>query len=153
MHKKNKLIIVFTIIFLLISLFFIIESRTKYTKKLWDKYVLDNRNHYLSCEELPDVEYINGIVEQNRDVLEDIIIEVGGNYSNEEVIPYWIDNSVQDAEGFNISISWGELSPGCENTGKGDILFTYISSRDREIIEKYIHNDTFLGVPYRFRNV
>lgn len=153
MKTKKLLVIILTTLFFSLLLLFIIESRTHSFGKLWDKYILDNRNHYLSCEKLPDVKYINWEVEQNRDVLEDIIIEVGKNYNEEEVTPYWIDNSVQDAEGFNISISWGELSPRCENTGKGDILFTYISSRDREVIEKYIHDDTFLGIPYRMRNV
>ena len=114
---------------------------------------MDNRNHYLSCNELPKVEYINQVVNQNREVIENIIIEVGKHYSREEVIPFWRDDSVQDGENSNVSISWGEMIPDCENTGKGDILFTYLSSRDREIIEKLINGDTFKGIPYRLRNV
>ena len=153
MQKKQIYIIFIATLLSLILLLSVIESRTHSFGKLWDKYILDNRNHYLICDEMPSVEYINQVVEQNKDIMEEIIIEVGGNYREEEVIPFWQENSVQDAEGFNISISWGELSARCENTGKGDILFTYISSRDREVIEKYIQDDTFFGIPFRMRNV
>lgn len=153
MNKKKILLIISTTILLTTVLFSIIEIRTQYTRRLWDKYVMDNRNHYLSCDELPTVEYINGVVNQNKTIIETIIIELGKNYSSEEVIPFWGDKSVQDGENFNVSISWGEMSPNCENSGKGDILFTYPSAKDREIIEKYIDGDTFLGIPYRLKNV
>lgn len=153
MGKKKLLKIISTTIFLTVVILSMVEIRTQYTRRLWDKYILDNRNHNLSCDELPKVEDINQVVNQNREVIENIIIEMGKNYSSEEVIPFWENNSVQDGENFNVSISWGEMSPGCENSGKGDILFTYPSSKDREIIEKHINEDTFLGIPYRLKNV
>jgi hypothetical protein len=153
MGKKKLLKIISTTIFLTVVILSMVEIRTQYTRRLWDKYILDNRNHNLSCDELPKVEDINQVVNQNREVIENIIIEMGKNYSSEEVIPFWENNSVQDGENFNVSISWGEMSPGCENSGKGDILFTYPSSKDREIIEKYIDGDTFIGIPYRLKNV
>ena len=104
----------------------IIESQTKLFRKAYDEIVLDNRNHYLSCEQLPWEAEVRRVMEGHQDVIERI----------EQVNPGFV--------GVDIDTST------C--LGKADIIFWYGTHQDRLLIESIISNDTFYGIPYRLRN-
>ena len=104
----------------------IIESQTKLFRKAYDEIVLDNRNHYLSCEQLPWEAEVRRVMEGHQDVIERI----------EQVNPGFV--------GVDIDTST------C--LGKADIIFWYGWHQDRLLIESIISNDTFYGIPYRLRN-
>ena len=104
----------------------IVEAQTKFLSKIYDEVVLDNRNHYLSCQQLPTEAEVMRVVEAHRDTIKEI----------EQVKPGFV--------GMEIDTS---TCPG-----KGDILFWYGTHQDRLQIESIIADDTFYGIPYRLQN-
>lgn len=104
----------------------IIELQTKVLQKTYDEVVLDNRNHYLSCEELPTVAEVRRVLETHQDVIEKI----------EQINPGFV----------------GVEMDAFTCPGKADILFWYGTHKDRLLIESMIAGDTFYGIPYRLRN-
>lgn len=104
----------------------IIELQTKLFRKIYDKVILDNRNHYLSCEELPSEFDVRRVMETHQDVIVRI----------EQINPGFV--------GVELDTS---TCPG-----KADIIFWYGTHQDRLLIESIISADTFYGVPYRLRN-
>lgn len=153
MNKKKIFISIITALILIVAVSVISERKTHFVSKFLDNVIADNKNHYLSCDQLPTVEQVNKVVREHKDIVERIVKEVGKRYRNTEVTPVWRDNTVTDGESFYISFSWGESYPECQNTGKGDIEIMYPAHQDRVIIEKIINGDTFFGIPYRLRNV
>src|SRR5687767_12975924 len=99
------------------------EARFKFLRRGYDHFVLDNRNHYLSCEDLPTRIEVERIVEQQRDLLQRIHQVAPGSVGVE------IDSST------------------CE--GKADLLIWYGTHQQRIAIDKVIGGDTFFGIPYR----
>lgn len=158
---KSKIIIIITlsvtalsvIIFSSVVLAAVSERKTHYFRRLLDNIIADNKNHYLSCDQLPNVEQVDKVVREHKDVVEQIIKKVGQRYHDSEVTPLWRYNTVTDGEDSYISFSWGESYPNCENTSKGDIEIMYSARRDRILIEKIINSDTFFGIPYNLTNV
>jgi hypothetical protein len=104
----------------------ILESQTKFLRKTYDQIVLDNRNHYLSCDQLPTAAVVNQVMEEHRDVIKKI----------EQINP--------DFVGVEMNTS---ICPG-----KADILFWYGNHKDRLLLESLIPGETFYGVPYRLQN-
>jgi len=104
----------------------LLESQTKIFRRMYDEIILDNRNHYLACEQLPSEEEVTRIIEAHQDKIERI----------EQVNPGFV--------GVEMDIS---TCPG-----KADILFWYGTHKDRLLIEGLIANDTFYEVPYRLQN-
>lgn len=103
-----------------------IEAQFKTLQRLYDTLVLDNRNHYLSCEELPTQREVEGIVEQHQAVIGQIQ-QVAPGFTGVE-----IDTSL------------------C--AGKADLLIWYGTHQQRIVIENIIADETFFGVPYRLQN-
>jgi len=103
-----------------------LETRLKVIQGAYDNFVLDNRNHYLSCQELPTKLEVEKALEQHKDVVRNI----------EQIAP-----------GF-VGVEIGSLS--CE--GKADLLIWYGTHRQRLTIEKIVDGDTFFGIPYRLQN-
>ena len=93
---------------------------------MYDEVILDNRNHYLSCNQLPSEAEVRQVMETYQDVIKKI----------EQINPGFV--------GVEIDMS---ICPG-----KADILFWYGTHQDRLLIESIIANDTFYGIPYRLRN-
>ncbi len=146
----------------------IVERKAHPLSKLVENVIYDNKNHYLTCDQLPNLEEVGRVVREHKDVVERIITEVVKNIRDSDVTLVWgisdtgKQGDVQDEENF-IRFSWGEpynlyplnLYPdsGCLGTGKGDIEISYGAHRSRVIIEKIIGEDTFFGIPYRLRNI
>jgi hypothetical protein len=104
----------------------VIESQTKVIRHLYDNFVLDNDNHYLTCEELPPETEVRAILEQHQDI-------------------------VQAIEAVNPGLVGVEIdSSACP--GKADLVIWYASHQNRLAIEEIIPRDTFFGVPYRLQN-
>jgi hypothetical protein len=104
----------------------ILEAQTKFFRKTYDEIILDNRNHYLSCEELPTEAEVRRVMEANQDVIEKI----------EQINPGFI----------------GVEMDASTCPGKADIIFWYGTHQDRLLIESMIADNTFYGIPYRLVN-
>jgi hypothetical protein len=104
----------------------IVESQTNFFRKIYDDVILDNRNHYLSCEQLPSEEEVRRVMEAHQDTIEKI----------EQVNPGFVGTEMDTST--------------CP--GKADILFWYGTHQDRLQIESLIADDTFYEVPYRLEN-
>jgi hypothetical protein len=104
----------------------IFEAQTKFFRRAYDEIVLDNRSHYLPCQQLPSEAEVRRMVEDHQDVIKKI----------EQVKPGFV--------GVDIDTS---TCPG-----KADILFWYGTHEDRVLIEDIIAGDTFYGIPYRLEN-
>ena len=104
----------------------ILEAQTKFLRRSYDEIVLDNRNHYLSCTQLPTEGEVRQVMEAHWDAVERI------NQINPGFVGMEIDTST------------------CP--GKADILFWYGTHKDRLRIEELIAGDTFYGIPYRLQN-
>jgi hypothetical protein len=88
--------------------------------------ILDNRNHYLTCEQLPSEEEVRRVMEAHQDTIEKI----------EQINPGF----------FGVEIDTSTCP------GKADILFWYGTYQDRLSIESILANDTFYGIQYRLQN-
>ena len=117
---------VLAIILILCVGIWILESRTKFLRKTYDEFLLDNRNHYLTCEQLPLEADVRRVMEAHQDIIEKI----------EQINPGFV--------GVELDTS---TCPG-----KADIIFWYGTHQDRLLIESIIADDTFYGVPYRLVN-
>ena len=103
-----------------------VETRLKVIQRAYDNFVLDNRNHYLSCQDLPTKIEVERIIAQHRDVVRQI----------QEVAPGFVGVEID--------------SLTCE--GQADLLIWYGSHQQRVAIEEIIASDTFFGIPYRLQN-
>jgi len=124
MFNKKSLIVLMLIAILAIA-FVGWRFETNITHLLND-VILDNKDHFLSCEELPPSSEVTRIVEQHQETIKRI----------EKVSPGAIYVVID--------------SHTCP--GKADIMFNYNSHRERVAIEAIIDGETFFGVPYRLRN-
>jgi hypothetical protein len=104
----------------------IVESQTKFFRRIYDDVILDNRNHYLSCERLPSEEEVRRVMEEYQDTIEKI----------EQINPSFVGAEIDTST--------------CP--GKADIIFWYGTHQDKLLIENIIANDTFYEVPYRLQN-
>jgi hypothetical protein len=103
----------------------LVESQTKFVRRLVDNVLYDNRNHYLPCEQLPPLAEVERVLEEHQDVIQRI----------EAVNPGYVGVDVNVCEG-----------------GNADITFWYGSHAERKAIEQIIGSDTFFGVPYNLNN-
>jgi Holliday junction resolvasome RuvABC endonuclease subunit len=125
--SKNWKKIVLPLVILIACLGMIaIESQTKFIHRVYDYFVLDNKNHYLPCEELPTEVNVSRIVEQHRDKIQAI----------EQVNPGFVGVEIDTFT--------------CP--GQADLVIWYASHQNRLAIEEIIGGDTFFGVPYRLQN-
>lgn len=95
-------------------------------QRTYDEFVLDNRNHYRSCEDLPTTSEVKRVIEQHKDIVSQI----------QQVAPGFVDI---------------EMDTSFCN-GKADLLISYGTHQQRIAIENIIGNETFFGVPYRLQN-
>ena len=122
---KNTLLLTISLL-LICALAAMIEWQFHILQSAYDEFVMDNRNHYLSCEDLPSRTEAERIVEGHKDVIQRI----------EQVAP----------ESVGVEID----SLTCE--GKADLIIWYGTHEQRIVIEEILGNDTFFGIPYRLRN-
>ena len=98
------------------------EYKTHFIKETVTDFIYDNREHYLSCDELPTLPEVEQVIEERQSLIREI----------EKVNPGLILVSIN--------------SP-CP--GKGEIVIEYPSHQDRLRIEELIGEETFFGIPYR----
>ena len=103
-----------------------VESQFHVLQRIYDNFIMDNRNHYLSCSDLPTKSEVERIIEQHQDVIQQI----------QQVAPGFV--------GVEIDAST------CD--GKVDLLIWYGTHQQRIAIENIIGEETFFGVPYRLQN-
>jgi hypothetical protein len=118
-----------TVLFLILILcagIWILESQTKFIRKTYDQIVLDNRNHYLSCDQLPTAAEVRRVMEEHQDIIKKI----------EQIHPGFVGVEM------DASIC----------AGKADVLFWYGTHEERLLIEDIVAEETFYGIPYRLQN-
>jgi hypothetical protein len=131
----------------------LLERKNHFFSKIWNDKMLDNKENYVPCDKKPNLEKVDKVVNENKDILEKIIKEIGKRYRKDDILPYWDDGIVKDAKNSSyVWISWGQAE-NCKDGDSGEIIFWYLSHSDREIIEKHIQGDTFFGIPYKLRNM
>jgi len=104
----------------------IFEAQTKFLRRAYDEIVLDNRNHYLSCEQLPSEVEVMQVMEEHQDVIKKI----------EQINPGFVGVEMDRST--------------CP--GKADVVFWYGTHEDRLLVEDMIEGETFYGIPYRLQN-
>jgi FKBP-type peptidyl-prolyl cis-trans isomerase 2 len=123
--RKNISLLVIGL-FLACTIVAIVEMQFKILQRGYDHFIMDNRNHYLSCQDLPIKVEVERVVEEQRDVIQQI----------QEVAPGFVGVEID--------------SLTCE--GKADLLIWYGTHQQRVAIEQIIGSDTFFGIPYRLQN-
>jgi hypothetical protein len=103
-----------------------VELQSKVLRRGYDQFILDNRNHYLSCQELPTKLDVDRIARQHQDVIQQI----------EQVAPGFVGVEIDTLT--------------C--AGTADLLIWYGTHQQRVAIEEIIAGDTFFGIPYRLQN-
>ena len=104
----------------------IAEIQMNFIRRLMDNVLYDNRNHYLSCEQLPTVAAVMQVVEEHQDLIQEI----------EQMNPGFVGVEIDTFT--------------CP--GKADLVFWYGGHEERVAIENIINNGTFFEVPYRLHN-
>jgi len=124
MRKWTKPLLLALMVILCLGAF-ILEAQTKIIRRAIDDTVYDSRNHYLPCEKLPTETEVRKVVEEHKEIIQQI----------EQVNPGWVGV---------------EIDTSCP--GKADLVIWYASHQNRLAIEKIIAGETFYGVPYRLQN-
>ena len=104
----------------------IFESQTRFLRRTYDERVLDNRNHYLPCDQVPSKDEVHQVMQAHQDTIERI----------EQINPGFV--------GVEIDTST------CPD--KSDILFWYGTHQERLLIESILADESFYGIPYRLEN-
>lgn len=123
--RKNAVLVMVGLLLTCVTAI-IVETRLNVLQRAYDNFIMDNRNHYLACKELPDRFEVERILEQHRDVVRQI----------QQVAPGFVGVEIDAAT--------------CE--GKADLLIWYGTHEQRITIENIIAGDTFFGIPYRLQN-
>jgi hypothetical protein len=125
MKKSAKFFFTALILILCVGMW-ILEAQTKFFRKTYEEVIVDNRNHYLSCEQMSSESDVRRVMEAHQDVIEKIK-QINPGFVGVEMDTYTCP-------------------------GKADIIFWYGTHKDRLLIEAIIADDTFYGIPYRLVN-
>lgn len=101
--------------------------KSNFVRGLYNELVLDSKDHFLSCDELPSVAEVEQIVDSHQETIDKI----------KQVNPGSVFVEIDTAT--------------CP--GKADIVILYGTHQNRLAIEQIIGGDTFFGVPYRLGNI
>lgn len=123
---RKKTLLLTSSLLLICALAAIAELQLHILQRAYDEYIMDNRNHYLSCQDLPSRTEVERIVGEHRDAIRQI----------EQVAPGHVGVDID--------------SLTCD--GKADLIIWYGTHEQRTVIEEIVGNDTFFGVPYRLQN-
>ena len=101
----------------------------------WNEFVLNNRDHFASCDELPTINQVSTVLNIHQRLVEQIeAINPEKVFVSMGTSPFHYVNQV------------------VECPGKADLLITYVSSEDKTAIEKILRLEEFSILPYRMRN-
>jgi hypothetical protein len=114
------------LLLLLILLIGIIFRGFIFLRQVVDDKLYDNKNHYLSCRELPEAELVLQVVKDHREEVDQIRNVNPGN------VTLWVDT--------------------VKCPGKAEIVIEYPGHGDRLKIEALINGDRFFVIPYRLVN-
>ena len=123
--RKQALLILIGLVLICVAAT-LVESQFKVIRGAYNHFILDNRGHYLACQDLPAKIEVERIVERHGDVVQQI----------QKVAPGFVGVEID--------------STACQ--GKADLLIWYGTHQQRVAIEKIIGADTFFGIPYRLQN-
>lgn len=123
--KRLALSIGFSLFGIICLTLLVLEIQGKYLRRYIDDVIYDNKNHYLTCEQLPQLSEVEVVLVSHKTTLAEI----------EQVNPGLVGVDVDTT---------------CP--GKGDLVFWYASHQNRVEIEKIIGGETFFGIPYRLEN-
>jgi hypothetical protein len=127
MKASAKIVSAALILILILGVgIWVLEAQTKFLRKAFDEMIFDNRNHYLSCEQLPSETEVRQVLEAHGAEIQRI----------EQVNPGFV----------------GVEMDAFTCPGKADIIFWYGTHQDRLLIEDIVASNTFYGVPYRMQN-
>lgn len=142
---KNKTVLTISLIIGVLFLVFL-ESKTYSFRDLFNLWVFDNYNHHISCDALlPRTQVVNTL-RKNEDKLKEMIIEASDSDRNISV-----EDSGQNYMIWNGSISV-HTDTNCVNIEVADITIYYQTSTQRKIIQKYLKNTMFEGIPVNLIN-
>lgn len=123
---KKTLVYLLCVAVLLCGNLIILESQSKFFRRFFDEVILDNKNHYLSCQQLPILSEVEEVITAHQDVVKQI----------EQINPGFV----------------GVYIDSTQCPGRADIVIWYGSHQDRLTIESIIADTTFFGIPYRLNN-
>lgn len=103
----------------------LLEASAHLMRRAYDE-LMDNRNHYLPCSQLPPAADVLRVMEEQDTAIQAIL----------QVNPGHVGVEVDTAT--------------CP--GRADLLIWYASHENRLAIERLIAGRTFHGVPYRLQN-
>lgn len=126
MNIKKRIFLLAIGSLLLCLLATIVEAQFKFARRAYDRFILDNQNHYLTCADLPTKNEVEMTVEGHKDVVQRI----------QQVAPG------------SVGVEIDSLT--CE--GKADLVIWYGNHEQRVAIERILGGDTFFGIPYRLQN-
>jgi hypothetical protein len=127
MQQRRSLILPVLVVMLVVMFACVVlESQFHPLGRVYADRVLDNRPHYLPCEQLVIPEEMYTILKNHQDVVSRI----------EQVNPGLVGVEVDTLT--------------CP--GKADLIIWYASHQDRQSIEAIIGSDSFFGLPYQMEN-
>lgn len=125
--------------------------------RVYTDKILDNKEHYIACKDLPPVSEVERTIFAHKPELEQLVKTISKEYADVDVVPQvvWTTEPPQLTDTFpdgrsSFSVTWGEQE--CKGVGRGDIKVWYMKHKDREFIEK-TWGSTFYGIPYRGQNI
>lgn len=125
-RRKKTVIYALLAAVLLCSALVILESQSRPFRRFIDEAILDNKNHYLPCRQLPTLSEVENVMAAHQEVVKQI----------EQINPGLVGIDIDSTK--------------CP--GKADVVIWYGSHQDRLTIESMIDGATFFGVPYRLNN-
>mgnify|MGYP003443188263 FL=1 len=103
--------------------------------RLYTDKILDNREHYIACKDLPAIAEVEKVISAHRPELEQLVKTISKDYADVDVDPQvaWTAEPPQLTDKFpdgrsSFSITWGEQE--CKGTGRGDIKVWYMKHND-----------------------
>lgn len=99
----------------------------KIVGRVYVSLILDSKEHFLSCEELPSADKVKQIMDEHQDILQ----------------------KIKQVKPGSIFVNRGDYEKCVD---KSDIVISYPSHQNRLEIEKIINGKTFFGIPYRLQN-
>jgi cellulose synthase/poly-beta-1,6-N-acetylglucosamine synthase-like glycosyltransferase len=139
---RKILIITLVSIFLIILVIFLLlnipskNSLSRPVKRAYSSVVLANKENYLNCSEMPEIELVEKVYNDNRDLI------IGIKNINNNISSPVIEKDK--------ALPFGHDKWNCP--GKANILITVDSDEAKKRIIETLGKD-FKGVPYRVVNI
>lgn len=124
MRNRTKPLLLAIMVILCLGAF-ILEAQTKIIRRAIDDTVYDSRNHYLPCEKLPTETEVRKVVDEHKEI-------------------------IQQIERVNPGGAGVEIDTSCPR--KAHLVIWHASHQNRLAMMKVIAGEVFYAVPYRLQN-